>query len=103
MTARRRRTSIIYRFIIATELPTHRHSHRLKDIVEILTGDATTLSRLFSVFESPSGNWTLLIGCNHRHNEHNIVKDESVTVFFSFTYIYNLINNSHDIFPHKSK
>ena len=34
------------RFLLATELPTHRHSLRLKDIVETLTGDAATLSQL---------------------------------------------------------
>ena len=44
------------KFILVTELPTHRHSRRLNDIVETLTGDAATLSRLFWVFESDSGN-----------------------------------------------
>ena len=34
------------RFLLATELPTHRHSLCLKDIVETLTGDAATLSQL---------------------------------------------------------
>ena len=43
--------SILIKFLLAYELPTHRHSHRLKDIVETLTRDATTLSRLFWVFE----------------------------------------------------
>ena len=47
------------KFLLATELSTHCHSRRLKDIVEQLTGDAATLSRLFSVFESPSGNGSI--------------------------------------------
>ena len=39
-------SSIQIKFLFATEFPTHRHSRRLKDIVETLTGDAATLNRL---------------------------------------------------------
>ena len=34
--------------LLATELPTHRHSRRLKDIVETLTGNAATLGIYYS-------------------------------------------------------